>query len=128
MSVRDLDRKVAEKSMTPSSVASSRLNVNTTSTRKSILLPLYIQGSNLYPRLPTYHVPSSRHPSTTNRTITYHTPGPGGGGGLHVLDEHLELLHVPHLAVVVINAVFLLVIEQGASFSSVAKDSDLPNS
>ena len=88
-----------------------------------------LRGSNLYPRLPTYHVPSSRHPSTTDRTITYYTPAPGGGGGLHVLNEHLELLYVLHLAlVVIINAVFLLVIEQGVSVSSVAKDSDLPNS
>jgi hypothetical protein len=70
--------------MTSSSVASSRLNVNTPSTLKSILSPRYSSGlQHIVSTTADISRPSSSHPSTTDRTITYRTPDPGGGSGLH---------------------------------------------
>jgi hypothetical protein len=124
VSVRDLypllfplDRLIAEYSREINDFfffASSRLNVNTPSTPKLILSPHYFSRLQ---RISDISRPSSSHPSTTDRTITYRTPVVVVFIPLHVLDEHLELLlsvYVLHVAVVVINAVLPLVIEQGS--------------
>jgi hypothetical protein len=69
--------------MTSSPVASSRLNVNTPSTLKSILSPRYSSRLQRISTTADISRPSSSHPSTMDRTITHRTPGPGGGSGLH---------------------------------------------